>query len=152
MTIEHSLKNTGATVIPSTVYNHNFWTLDNLAPGPGLVLTFPFQIQTTRPPNKDFAEIRGNQFAYTKALEDKDRVTSNMRGFGDSATDYDIRVENGKAGAGVRITGDRPLSNVALWSIRTVMAVEPYVSMKIEPGSEFTWKLTYSYYSLPAEK
>jgi hypothetical protein len=27
------------------------------------------------------------------------------------------------------------------------MAIEPYIAMKIEPGDEFTWKLTYDYYT-----
>jgi hypothetical protein len=147
MVLEHSLKNTGTKPIDSTVYDHNFWTLDNLAPGPGLVIRFPFQLQTTHPPKSDFAEIRGNEFVYTKALADKDRVTSTFRGYRDTAADYDIRVENLKVGAGVRIRGNRPLANVVLWSIRTVMAIEPYIAMKIEPGDEFTWKLTYDYYT-----
>ncbi len=145
MVLEHSLKNTGTKRIESTVYDHNFWTLDNLAPGPGLVITFPFQLQTTHPPQGNFAEIRGNEFVYTKTLADRDRVTTSFQGFGDTAADYDIRVENRKVGAGVRIRGDRPLSKVALWSIRTVMAIEPYIAMKIEPGGEFTWELTYDY-------
>jgi hypothetical protein len=147
MVLEHSLKNTGTKPIDSTVYDHNFWTLDNLAPGPGLVIRFPFQLQTTHPPKSDFAEIRGNEFVYTKALADKDRVTSTFQGYRDTAADYDIRVENQKVGAGVRIRGNRPLANVVLWSIRTVMAIEPYIAMKIEPGEEFTWKLTYDYYT-----
>ena len=151
MVLEHRLKNTGTKRIETTVYDHNFWTLDNLAPGPGLVITFPFQLQTVRPPQSGFAEIRGNEFVYTRTLADRDRVTSNLQGFGDTATDYDIRVENRKVGAGVRIRGDRPLSNIALWSIRTVMAIEPYISMTIEPGKEFTWELTYDYYTFPTK-
>jgi hypothetical protein len=151
MVLEHSLRNTGTKVIDSTVYDHNFWTLDHLAPGPGLVVKFPFQLQTTRPPNSEFAEIRGNELVYKKALTGKDRVTSSFQGFGNTAADYDIRVENQKAGAGVRIRADRPLSNIVLWSIRTVMAIEPYITMNIRPGNEFTWKLTYDYYTLPTE-
>jgi hypothetical protein len=57
-------------------------------------------------------------------------------------------VENVKAGAGVRIQGDRPLESIALWSIRTVMAIEPYIEMNIPPGGEFTWTLRYDYYTL----
>jgi hypothetical protein len=148
MVLEHSLKNTGTKSIETTVYDHNFWTLDQLPPGPGLVIRFPFQLQTTRPPQGNFAEIRGNEFVYTKTLAGRDRVVSSFQGFGDTAADYDISVENQKVGAGVRIRGDRPLSSVALWSIRTVMAIEPYIAMKIEPGKEFTWKLTYDYYTM----
>ena len=149
MVLEHRLKNTGTHPIKSTVYDHNFLVLDKQAPGPDYSITFPFQIQSPRAPTKDLAEIRGNQFVYLKTLENKDRATATIRGFGDTAKDYDIRIENSKVGAGFRVTGDRPLSNVALWSIRTVLAVEPYITMSIDPGSDFTWNLTYDYYTLP---
>jgi len=29
------------------------------------------------------------------------------------------------------------------------MAIEPFVAVAVEPGSEFTWKTTYRYYTLP---
>jgi hypothetical protein len=48
----------------------------------------------------------------------------------------------------MRITGDRPLSSESLWSIPAVVAMEPFVSVQIEPGNEFTWKTTYDYYTL----
>jgi hypothetical protein len=38
-------------------------------------------------------------------------------------------IENKKVGAGLHITGDRPLARVVLWSIRTVLSLEPYVAM-----------------------
>ena len=34
--------------------------------------------------------------------------------------------------------------------IRTVIAMEPFVSVAVEPTKEFTWKSTYNYYTLPA--
>jgi len=148
MTIEHSLKNTGSRPIESTVYNHNFLVLDKQPPGPDFVVTFPFQIQARRAPEKDVGEIRGNQIFYLKTLEDRARMTTSVGGFSDKPSDYDIRIENKKAGAGMRITGDRPLSNVALWSIRTNLSVEPFNAMNIQPAGEFTWKLTYDYYTL----
>ena len=149
MVLEHSLKNTGTRPIQSSVYNHNFLVLDKQAPGPDFVVTVPFQIQARRAPAKELGEIRGNQIVYVKTLENQDRMTTAVQGFSDSARDYDIRVENRKVGAGFRVTGDRPLTNIALWSIKTVLAVEPYISMTIDPGAEFTWKLTYDYYTLP---
>ena len=148
MTIDHSLKNLGSKPITGTVYDHNFWTLDKVAPGPGLLIRFPFQLKSSRPIDPNLAEISGNEFIYKKELAGKDRVTANLQGFGASADDYDFRVENAKAGAGVRIRGDHPLTNIALWSIRTVMAVEPYIAMEIAPQSDFTWKYIYDYYTL----
>jgi hypothetical protein len=148
MLLEHTLKNTGTKTISSTVYDHNFWTLDHLPPGPGLEITFPFQLQAVRPINNDFIKLEGNKLVYVKELAGKDRATASLGGFGQTSADYDIRVENSKAGAGVRIQGDRPLTSVALWSIRTVMAIEPYIEMNIPPGGEFTWTLRYDYYTL----
>ena len=148
MRIEHSLRNTGAKPIDTNVYDHNFLHIDGEAPGPDYTITTPFKLQSARPPNKDFAEIRGNQIVYLKPLAGQDRVATAMQGFGDKASDYDVRVENAKAGVGLRITGDRPLQNESLWSIRAVLAVEPFVHITAAPGQEFAWSMTYTYYSL----
>jgi hypothetical protein len=147
LVIEHSLTNTGSAPIRSTVYNHNFFTLDNEGPSEGLTVTVPYQIQSQRPLAQGILETRGNQLVYLKTLAEKDRGTATLGGFGDTAKDYDFRVENKKLGAGYHVTADKPPSNVALWSIRTVMAVEPYIAMSIEPGKEFTWTLIYDYFT-----
>ena len=150
MVMEHSLKNTGSRTIESSVYNHNFVVLDNQAPGPDFTITLPFQIQTPQPPDKDLAAIRGNQIVYLKTLQKQDRVETPIRGFSDSPKDNDIRIENSRVGAGMRITGDRPLSDGNFWSIRTNLSFEPFITMKIDPGREFTWKMSYEFYTLPA--
>jgi hypothetical protein len=152
MVLEHSLKNTGTRPIRTTVYNHNFLVLDNQPPGPPLVVTVPFQIQTQRPPNQDLAEIRGNRIVYLKRLEGRDVVTAPLQGFGDSPKDNQIRIENAKLGAGMEISSDRPLARESLWSIRSVVAMEPFVAIAVEPGAEFSWKFTYRYYTLAGTK
>ncbi len=67
----------------------------------------------------------------------------------DSVRDTEVIIENQKVGAGMRIIGDRPLVRALLWSIRTVLAIEPYISIDIQPGAEFTWKNTFHYYTMP---
>ena len=151
MILEHRLKNTGKRAIQSTVYNHNFLVLDKQAPGPDFSLTVPFQIQSSQPPDKDLAEIRGNQLVYLKTLAGEDRVATPLGGFSDSVKDHEIRIENHKVGAGMLIRGDRPLSSESLWSIRSVMSVEPFIAMDIKPGDEFSWKIDYEYYTLPVK-
>jgi hypothetical protein len=47
------------------------------------------------------------------------------------------------------ITADRPLAKMALWSIRSVIAVEPFIDISAEPGSQLTWQYHYEYYTLP---
>jgi hypothetical protein len=150
MAIEHSLKNTGKNVIQSTVYNHNFVVIDKQAPGPDYTFKVPFQIQNSRPPNKDLAEVRGNQVVFMKALAGEDELSVMIQGFSNDAKDTEMVIENNKVGAGMRITGDRPLTRDLLWSIRTVLAIEPYIAINIQPGAEFTWKNMFEYYTLPA--
>lgn len=151
MVLEHSLKNTGRRAIEGSAYDHNFLVLDQQAPGPDFTITLPFEIRTNRPPDKELATIRGNRIVYLKKLENEDRVSADLQGFSDSPRDYDIRIDNPRIGVGMRITGDRPLQRASLWSIRSVLSVEPYIAMAVEPGSEFTWKLSYSFYTLPAK-
>jgi hypothetical protein len=149
MRIEHSLKNTGKLPIKSRVYDHNFLVLDHLSTGPEYTITVPYEIKPTRAPDAKFAEVRGKQLAYVKMLENQDRLAAGLQGFGPNASDYDFRIENKKAGAGLRIQGDRPLQNASLWSIRSVMAVEPFIDVNADTGKEFTWSYTYTYYTIP---
>ena len=148
MLIEHSLKNTGTRVIKSSVYNHNFVVLDRQPPGPDFSFRVPFQIQTSRPPRKELAEIRGNRIVYVKPLDGRDEVAVPIQGFGETAEDAEIVIENNRVGAGVKISGDRPLVRSLLWSIRTVLAIEPYVAVDVQPGGEFTWKDRFDYYTI----
>jgi hypothetical protein len=152
MTIEHSLKNTGRLPIRTNVYDHNFLVLDKAAPSPDFVISLPFQIRSSRPPAAGMAEIRGNQIAYMKTLENQERVFFPIEGFSGDSKDYDIRIENRKLGAGMRITGDRPLVGETLWSIRSVLSLEPFIDVTAEPSEAFNWKYTYSYYTIAKGK
>jgi len=147
MTIAHTLTNTGKKPIQGTVYNHNFLVVDGKGPTEGTTITVPFQIQSPRPPTAGLLEVRGNQLVYLKTLTDQERGQATLRGFGDTAADYDIRVENKAAGAGYHVTGDKPVANIAVWSIRTVTAIEPFVPMDIAPGKSFDWTLSYDYFT-----
>jgi hypothetical protein len=149
MVLEHSLRNRGTRAIHTNVYNHNFLTLDEQPPGPGVTISVPFQIQSTHPPDKRLAEIRGNKIVYLDALKDRNVVATPIEGFSDNASDHIVRIEDTRISAGMKIQADRPLWRESLWSIRTVLAVEPFVEITVEPGAEFTWKNTYEYYVLP---
>ncbi|HTL54623.1 MAG TPA: hypothetical protein VL361_03050 [Candidatus Limnocylindrales bacterium] len=149
LVLDHSLRNTGRRAIHSSVYNHNFLYLDRQPPSPDISITVPFMIQASPPPDPHLAEVRGNQIVFRNTLTGEDRVYFAIAGFGADPKDYDIRIENRKAGAGLRITADRPLSRAALWSIRAPLSVEPFIDMKIDPGAEFTWRINYDFYTLP---
>ena len=48
-----------------------------------------------------------------------------------------------KTGAGMREVGDRPLSRLYFWSIRTTLCTAAYIKMHIEPKREFKWHITF---------
>lgn len=149
MVIEHYLKNTGRRAIHSSVYNHNFVVLDKQAPGPDFTFRVPFQIQAIEPPKEELIEINGNEIVYKRPLTGRDQAVVLIKGFSDRIKDTEIIIENKKVGAGLKISGDRPLIRDILWSIRTVLAIEPYISIDIQPGAEFTWKNMFEYYTIP---
>jgi len=148
LALEHSLKNTGKKTIESTVYEHNFYVIDGQPAGPDFVVKFPFEPRATASLG-GLAETRGREFVYLSELARGQTVQSILTGYGATAADYDIRVENRKSGAGVRQTADRPISKINFWSIRTTVCPEPYIDMRIEPGREFTWRIAYAFYTLP---
>ncbi len=148
MTLEHRLRNTGKLAIETVVYDHNFFVIDGQPTGPDSVVSLGFKAKATKD-LKDLADVRGNDLVYHKELEKGQSVFTELEGFGATARDYDFRLENKKAGAGVHITGDKPLAKVVFWSIRTTFCPEPYIEVNVEPGHESTWKITYEFYSLP---
>ena len=147
MVIEHSRKNTGKLPIKSLLYDHNFTLFDNL-PTADISVTVPYEIKSTRPPDAAAALITGNRFVYAKGVENTERVTGGLQGFGSNVSDFDFKIENHKAGTGIRIQGNRPLQNASLWSIRSVVAVEPFIEIAADPGKDFTWQYTYRFYAL----
>jgi hypothetical protein len=95
------------------------------------------------------AEARGKEFIYLKDLPEGKSVFTALTGFGDSARDYDMRVENRKAGIGVRQTSDHPIAKINFWSIRSTVCPEAFIDLKAAPGEEVHWKITYDFYTLP---
>jgi hypothetical protein len=148
LVLEHRLRNTGTKAIETAVYDHNFFVIDGQPSGPEFAVKFPFELRAT-PGLKDAAEVRGTQIVYLRELAQGEAIITTLEGFGTTAADYDIRIENSKVRAGVRITGDRPLSNLVFWSGRRSLCPEPYINMHIEPGQESTWRINYEFYTLP---
>ncbi|MBX2822708.1 MAG: hypothetical protein KTR29_23625 [Rhodothermaceae bacterium] len=143
--IGHRLTNIGKKPIRASQYNHNFLVLDGATTGPDFLITVPFQIKTNQPPDPALAEVRGNTIAFNKVLAGEDRVYIPIDGFTDQVSDYDVTVANQRTGASVRITADRPMVRMALWSIRSNISIEPFVDASTNPGDTTTWTLRYMY-------
>ena len=146
LVIEHTLVNRGTRPLTTSVYNHNFLTLDGQTTGADFSIEAPYAITTTRPPNPALASVQDRKVVYARPLGPREVASTPLLGFGPTAADYHFRIENAHAGAGVEIAGDRPLSNASLWSIRTVIAIEPFVTMTVAPGESVSWGVRYRYY------
>ena len=151
LVLEHRLKNTGRKPIATSVYNHNFFTLDRQPTGPDIVVRFPFDPRAARALN-GLAEVRGKELVFLKEFVKGQTVFTEVEGFGATAKDYDFRIEHRRTGAGVRITGDRPLSKLLFWSARLTVCPEPYIDASVEPGKESSWRITYQFYQAASVK
>ncbi|HOW68175.1 MAG TPA: hypothetical protein P5186_07455 [Candidatus Paceibacterota bacterium] len=148
LVLEHTLQNTGQKSIETDQYNHNFFMIDRQPVGPGCVVIFPFEVHAQRD-LQGLAKVADRKLEFLKELEPGKSVFTELGGFGSSPKDYDFRIENRQAGAGVRIKGDQPIVNLFFWSIRTTLCPEPYIRIKVDPGQSANWKIDYQFYSLP---
>lgn len=146
--LAHHLRNLGRQPLETDVYNHNFLFLDHLPPSPGTTINLPFNVQATPAPDPSLATIQDQSIRFQKTFSGEDRIFMRIEGLSESIADYDIRIEHPQAGAGLRIRGDRPLARMALWSIRAPISLEPFLHIRIDPGEEYQWQITYDLYTL----
>jgi hypothetical protein len=150
MVLSHTLKNTGDRPIETSVYDHNFFVIDNQPVGPDIKIIFPFDISGEGQGAGVLAELAGNRINFLKQVKNGENVYFGaLKGYGTTEKDYDIRIENHKTRAGVRITCDQPLLKLVFWSCATTACPEPYIKIKVAPGEEFSWKIRYEFYTLP---
>jgi len=150
MVLNHTLRNTGNRTIETSVYDHNFFVIDKQPIGPGFTVNFPFDLIGEGSGIGELAEIEGNQIFFLREVKNGETVfCSSLDGFGDSAKDYIIKIENKNTGAGVRITCDQPLLKLAFWCCATTLCPEPYIKIKADPGQEINWTIKYEFYTFP---
>lgn len=145
LVIEHRLKNTGKLPIATRLYDHNFLTIDGVQVGSGYSISVPYTIQPTRLPDAKFVKINGSTADYIADLQGQDRVVFGLQGFSADAKDYRFTISNRTAKLQIAIAGDKPLANASVWSIRSVLAVEPFIDIQADSGKEAVWAYTYTY-------
>jgi hypothetical protein len=148
LVLEHRLKNIGRKPIATTVYNHNFFTIDKQPTGPDFVVRFAFEPRALRPLG-ELGALEGKALTFVRQLAKGETVFTEFEGFGKTAADYDIRVVNRKTRGGVRVTADRPIVKFVFWSAPITVCPEPYIDASVAPGHESSWRITYQFYQLP---
>jgi hypothetical protein len=151
LVLEHRLKNTGQKVIETSVYNHNFWIIDQQITGPTVAIRFPFAVTGEGKGFGTTIVATDKGLTYTRNLDKREQVYSaGLQGFGPTEDSYDIRIENLKTGAGLHATGDHPLEKLVYWACATTSCPEPYIHLKAKPGEEVTWTIKYEFYQTTA--
>jgi hypothetical protein len=151
LVISHTLRNSGSKPIVTDVFDHNFFVTDSTDLAPGIVLKFPFILTAdgmTGP--SDLAAISGDSISILRSFVQREYVYAVLHGYGQTAGDYDIRLENRIKGVGVRIRGDRPISKLPYWGSIHTLCPEPYIHISVAPGERFTWTLHYEFYTINA--
>ncbi len=148
LVLSHSLKNTGKQVLETNVYDHNFFVLDQQPISNDVEVSFPFALASETPAVQPVGKFQDNKITFDRELINNEHLFyRSLTGFSESAKDYDIKIENHKTGAAVRITGDRPLSKIVFWSAPRTVCPEPYIHLMIQPGETVTWKINYQFYT-----
>jgi hypothetical protein len=157
LVLTHSLKNTGQRTIETDVFDHNFFVLDDQPTGPDGEVSFNFNL--TPAPNKGvlrgidtLVRIKGSRVTFLKTPKKREFVYMLLEGFGNSAKDYDFKIENHKTGAALRISGDQPMTKLMFWANPAVYCAEPYIHIKVAPGAVFSWKINYDLYTCEVRK
>ena len=131
----------------------NFLVIDKEPTGPGYVIRFPAGMKGNGRGIGDIAQIQGKQMTFLRELARSESIyCAGLQGLSNSPKDYDIKVENIKTGAGVRITCDQPILKLVFWTSSTTVCPEPYILVKVDPGQVFSWKISYEYYTFDIKK
>jgi len=156
--IRHKLKNTGKKSIKTSVYNHNFFVIDQELTGPNIETTFPYDIYLDNSENKKVLNfdslgiVSDRTISFSRYFKKGENVyTSGVMGFRDLPEDYQFSVMNTKTSAGVNIKGDKALEKIVYWANARTYCAEPYIRLELEPGESVQWKFDYSFFAKDKE-
>jgi len=143
MKITHTFKNTGTKRIETDHYNHSMYILDGEPIGKNYRLLFPFT-PTGEIRNPEQARLDDKSLVF---LEDavKRPFYMELKGYGDTARDNCVIVENTRSGVQLKMTVDQPLSTCRVYAENTSVCPEPFVAVRVAPGESFTWTTTLEF-------
>ena len=152
MVISHGLKNTGKQRINTVGFNHNFFVIDNQPIGKDFEMSFPVEVSGTGRGLGEIYEIQGKKIIFKRNLVGDESIACKyLEGLNGSVENFEIRIDNLHTGAGVKITGNQPLSRLRLWGTATTLCPEPYIDIEVDPGEQFEWSYFYDFYDSDIE-
>lgn len=144
--LRHSLKNIGTKLLSTTVYDHDFFMLDNLPTGPGMQVHFPF-VPVPEKPLPDSVQIDGTTLKWVGEMEPHNTPSGVITGYSDKTSDFDFTFEDTKHGLGVEETSDSPMAKLFFWSTPKTVCPEGFIGIHVAPGETQTWNLHYRFFT-----
>ncbi len=145
--LEYTLENTGFKALSTSVYNHNFFTIDQQKTGPYITIRFSFQPEGKWRDENGPAMIKDYQICYSRELNKGESVFMDpLTGFDPEKKGYHFTIENSKTGAGVKMTTNHKLLKMIFWACSTTSCPEPYMKLEIGPGEKAKWMNQYEFY------
>ena len=152
LVLSHALKNTGSQVIETNVYDHNFFVMDQQPVSNDFEISFPFTLASETPSVQPLGKLQDNKILFERELINNEHLYyKSLTGFSNSVSDYNIKIENHKTGAAVKITSDHPLAKLVFWSAPKTVCPEPYIHLTIKPGKTVT-SVSYTHLTLPTNR
>jgi hypothetical protein len=153
MQVSHVLKNTGKHQIKTFGFNHNFLVIDNQTIGKDFEMIFPVEVSGIGRGLGDIFEIEDKRLIFERdIIGDESIAIKHLEGLNNNVDNFDISIHNSKTGAGVKITGDQPLSRFRLWGTSKTICPETYIDIKVAPGETFSWSYFYEFYDSKTER
>lgn len=147
LTLQHRLRNLGSKPIDTSVYDHDFFMLDNRPTGgPGMELHLPF-VPVPEKPLPAAAEIDGKTVRFVAPVEPRNGVGTYITGYSSRVSDYDFTFEDKDSGIGVQQTSDAPLVKMYLWATPKTVCPEGYIAIHVAPGQTQSWAIHYRFFS-----
>jgi len=144
LVIRHTLRNTGAKPLVTSVYDHNFFATGR-ATDAGFRLVAPWPVTAEAISRPDLVRVSGHTFEILGRYAPTDMTAIWLSGFDTTPRDYAFRVEDAHSGLGYSVQGDRPLERLMTWTIWSNLSVESFIRLNAEPGKEESWSYTYRY-------
>lgn len=142
--IDYTLKNLGPALLTGQVCNHNFFTIDRMITGPDTDIRFPFHPVGTWREAYDCVTLERDGVRFNRELRSGETIFMGDLHARDLASgSYGFTIHNLRTGAGIRVSGNAPLSHMVLWARRGIACIEPYTTFRAYPGETIVWRLNY---------
>ncbi|MGC1480087.1 MAG: hypothetical protein WA771_06265 [Chthoniobacterales bacterium] len=146
--LHYVFENTGSRRYDLEVYNHNFFQIDDTVVGPAYRLSFPFEVQTEKPP-EGHLQVVGHEVRMSAPMGNGSFVE--ISGSREDANDHRFELKNLKTGASLRCSGTLPLHRMNLWACAGACCPEPYSRLLVETGEVKRWTRTYELFTSEIE-